>query len=115
MDVMDEDMNEDMNEDPKHFLLDILDMARAPIDLQTLLLIGTLSLIAYWIYNRTTYAQQVRGSGAKWGPLAGSGPGINPDVTLHTCPAHAQQRKRDQAEQNVAPYNPKSFDFASVQ
>jgi hypothetical protein len=84
------------------------------LDSQTLFLISALLILGFWVFNKTAQGKG-KLQGAGWGPLAGSGPGIQPEVVTQACPSHQEQRKRDAELQQVAPYNPASFDFASVQ
>jgi len=83
------------------------------LDSQTVLLLSALVVFGLWIFKKSGSSK--KNGASQWGPLAGSGPGIQPDVAAHSCPSHQQQRKRDEQQIDVAPYNPASFDFASVQ
>lgn len=81
----------------------------AKLDPQTVILVLILAVFGYWVFNRAA-----DGSRPEWGPLAGSGPGIQPDVYAHSCPSVQQQRKREAEVHDVQPYNPSSSQFASV-
>jgi len=83
------------------------------LDAQTVLVVIALLVLGYWVFNKSNASGG--GGKAQWGPLAGSGPGIHPDLAVQACPAHQEQSRRDGEPQEVSAYNPASFDFASVQ
>ena len=90
-------------------------MSSKQLDIKAILMFASLAALAYVLF--TSYNTGAA-NGSKsllpkddWGPMAGSGPGIAPEIVEAECPRHKQ---REVNIGQVDAYNPAAGHFASV-
>ena len=83
------------------------------IDLKAILMFASVAALAFVLFSSYNEKPNKLGTPEKpnWGPMAGSGPGISPQIIEAECPRHKQ---RPTNINEVDAYNPAAAQFASV-
>ena len=89
-------------------------MSSKQLDVKAILMFASVAAIAYFLFNSYNQKDEKLSKQTinhQWGPMAGSGPGIAPEIVEAECPRHKQ---RPANIDEVSPFNPSASGFASV-